>query len=96
MQARRLRREMTISHEEFFRLVPRALADIPFTRCGSRVEARCGERRIDIRLEPEFKRRLASLELPVTRISMALRGFGAEDEAAFLARFDLAFQKGGG
>lgn len=91
-----LQREMSISHEDFFRLLPGALGDMPFTRRGSRIEAGSGSRRVDIEVEPESRRRLVSLELPVTRVSISLSGFEPAEETAFLARFDLTYQRGGG
>ena len=87
---------MSISHHDFFRLLPLALSDMPFTRHGNRVEARRAGRCVEIDVGPESKRRLGALELPITRISINLSGFGAEEEAAFLERFDLAYRRGGG
>ncbi len=91
-----LTREMSISHEDFFRLLPRALGDMPFSRRGSRIEARSGKRRVCIEAGPESRRRLGSLELPVTRVRISLSGFLPAEQAAFLARFDLAYRRGGG
>lgn len=91
-----LTREMSISHEDFFRLLPRALGDMRICRHGSRIEACRGKQRICIEIGPESRRRLGSLQLPVTRVDISLSGFLPGEEAAFLTRFDLAYRRGGG
>jgi hypothetical protein len=93
----RLVKELGVSHREFFRLLPRALADAPYALEAGRVVTGQGPRRLEILLAPEAERRLsASVRFPVTRIELVFRGYAAAERAAFLLRFERAFQKGGG
>ena len=92
----RLTREMSITHREFFRLLPRAVGNAPISRQNGRVIVDANEGRVAIFLAAETLRKLAMLELPVTEITLEFTGFTDAAREAFLARFDLAFQKGGG
>ena len=91
-----LTREMSISHREFFRLLPRAVNDAAVSRQGNQVDIAIGAGMVRITLAPESVKKLATLEFPVTEITIEFNSFSAADRAAFLSRFDLAYQKGGG
>ncbi|GAB4399779.1 MAG: hypothetical protein OHK0048_13940 [Rhodoferax sp.] len=41
-------------------------------------------------------RHIASIRLPVLRVTFAFEGVSPADQAAFMARFDLYMQRGGG
>ncbi len=92
----RLTRKMSITHREFFRLLPRAVDNAPVSRQNGRVIVYANEGRVAIFLAAETLRKLAMLELPVTEITLEFTDFTDAAREAFLARFDLAFQKGGG
>ena len=87
---------MTISHQDFRRLLPKALGGIPVAEKGQRftVETENGE--VTILLGPEEVRKLASLALPRTLVSIDLSSHSQEQAEKFIRRFDLAYQKGGG
>ena len=89
-------REMSITHNEFFRLLPRAVNDAAVARQGNRIDITTGTGLVKITLAPETVRKLAMLEFPVTEVTIEFNGFSASERVAFLARFDLAYQKGGG
>ena len=91
-----LTREMSISHREFFRLLPRAVEGAPVTRQGTRVGITTDSGQVNITLAPERVRKLGLMEFPVTPVTIEFDGFNAAEQAAFLSRFDLAYQKGGG
>ena len=91
-----LTREMSISHREFFRLLPRAAGGAPVSRRGDQAEINTSSGVVRIMLAPETIRKLALMEFPVTEVTIEFNGFSASERAAFLARFDLAYQKGGG
>ena len=93
---RGLTREMSISHKEFFRLLPRAVNGMPVTRRGNVADIATGAGQVKITLAPERVRKLGLMEFPVTPVTIEFNGFSPADQAAFLARFDLAYQKGGG
>lgn len=92
----RVDKEMTISHRDFFRILPGALETDGFRVDGNCVTAGEGSRRLEIIVSPETQRRIALLTLPVTRVSLEFVGYEAEEAAAALSRFDRAFQRGGG
>ena len=89
-------REMSITHNEFFRLLPRAVNDAAVARQGNQVNITTGTGLVKITLAPETVRKLAMLEFPVTEVTIEFSGFSASERASFLSRFDLAYQKGGG
>ena len=94
--ATRLTREMSITHKDFFRLLPRAVNGAPVTRQGNQADIATGAGRVKITLAPETTKKLGMMEFPVTRVSIELSDFTPAGQAAFLARFDLAYQRGGG
>ena len=91
-----LNREMGLTHADFFRLLPQVLAGRCWRRSGATVTVTEGSRRLTIQLAPEAERRMASLRLPVTRVSLAFDGYTEQDSAAFIARLERYFQRGGG
>ena len=87
---------MSITHKEFFRLLPRAVNDAAVARKGNRISITTGTGLVKITLAPEIIRKLAIMEFPVTEVTIDFSSLSASQRAAFLARFDLAYQKGGG
>jgi hypothetical protein len=87
---------MSISHADFFRVVPAGLGRMRFTRTGLRIEASEGTRVIVIELSDERPRRLGALILPSVSVTVESTGFDDADWLGFLSRFDQAFQRGGG
>jgi hypothetical protein len=56
-----------------------------------------GSGRVSIHFEALPSVRLGGLlELPRARVTLSLEGVSLADRAAFLRRFDMAFQRGGG
>lgn len=96
MAAQLLKREMGLTHADFFRLLPQVLAGQCWRRSGATVIVTEGRRRLTIQLAPEAERRMASLRLPVTQVNLAFDGYTEQDSAAFLARLERYFQRGGG
>ena len=87
---------MSITHKDFFRLLPRAVNGVPVTRRDNQAHIATEAGRVKITLAPESIRKLGLMEFPVTGITIEFNGFSAAEQAAFLSRFDLAYQKGGG
>ncbi|MDE0154479.1 MAG: hypothetical protein OXS28_02610 [Gammaproteobacteria bacterium] len=94
--SRGLTREMSITHKDFFRLLPRAVNGAPVTRMGNQADIATEAGRVKITLAPESIRKLGLMEFPVTPVSIEFDGFNPADQTAFLSRFDLAYQRGGG
>ncbi|MDH3637807.1 MAG: hypothetical protein OES09_05020, partial [Gammaproteobacteria bacterium] len=57
-------KEMSISHHDFFRTLPRVLADTPYRIGETAVEVADGTRKLRITLAPETKRRMGAMQLP--------------------------------
>lgn len=87
---------MAITHKEFFRLLPTAIHNLSYRVAENIVDIRDGTGSITIKLESETRKIIASLSLPVTRISIKFNGVSDTDISIFLQHFLLAFQKGGG
>jgi len=96
MQAVSLTREMSITHDDFFRLLPGAISNAPFSTQQNEINIDTGKGSVTISLAAESLRKIASIQLPVTRMTMKFNGFTDDDRAEFLARFNLAYQRGGG
>lgn len=87
---------MAITHKEFFRLLPAALRDQDYEVSDNTVAIGDRSRTITIKLEDESRRTIASLSLPVTRLSITFKGFDETDIGIFIKHFDLVYRKGGG
>lgn len=91
-----LTREMSITRKEFFRLLPKAVESAPVSRRDDAVFITTKAGKVRVTLAPETTRKLGMLEFPATEITLEFTGFTDAARQAFLARFDLAFRKGGG
>lgn len=91
-----VKKEMAVTHADFFRSLPNALDGEIFRVEGARVtvEGRAGTWTID--LGPEGKRRIALLALPKTPVTLTFHGYSDGQREEALARFERAFQRGGG
>ena len=87
---------MSISHSDFFRLLPRAVGEHPYSINGTEVTIELASGRLEIRLSSEGIRQIASLTLPETVLEFSFSGVDATGRNAFLSQFDLAYQRGGG
>jgi len=88
-------KDMALTREDFARLLPEAAHGLPW-RVEDGVYRIGGAAGVDIRLEPLPDRRIALIALPRLRVTLAFRGWPAEEQRAFLDRFDTAFRRGGG
>lgn len=94
-----LQREMTISHREFHRLLPAAVPGYQINGAGTiaiRVQRPEHNQLLEIALGTERQRTLGALKLPVTDVRLRFSGFSETEFEAFLRRFDMAYQRGGG
>ena len=89
-------KEMGLSHEDFFRALPRALNGIEHSVQSDRVIVREGERSVTLELAPQTSRVLGAMRLPTTRVKLTFSGYNSRQAADFLAAFDLHFRRGGG
>lgn len=91
-----IKKEMGITHKEFFRNIPRALGTGDYVTRSDGVTLDDGERNLEISISEESKRRIALFSLPVTHVTLTFTGYGSAETARFMEKFDLAFQRGGG
>jgi hypothetical protein len=91
-----VRREMSITHDDFLRTLPEAMGDIPHTVSGTRITSEEDGKRLEINLSQEDERDVGSLELPVTFVDMNFSGFSEQQINEFFKRFDRYYQRGGG
>ena len=89
-------RELGLTHAEFLRFLPPAIAHRPFSVTGRRVQIEDGERHVLIELGPQQYRRIASLKLPYVEARFTFVGFEPAERKTFMARFERYFQRGGG
>jgi len=86
--------EMSLSREEFFRLLPAAVG--PFVVDGDTVRQSGGDRNWTIRLVPLAERRMGAAVVPRHRVEIILEGCLEAEAEAFMERFHRAFLRGGG
>lgn len=89
-------REMGLTHADFWRLLPRAMGEHPYTVSGNAVQATVAGGQLEITLGPAEERRIALLRLPYSVVSFTFTGLDELQQQAFKAHFDLHFQRGGG
>ncbi len=88
--------EMSISHQEFYRLLPFALKDIDYEISNGQINLSYADGNIQIKPGVEHERKIASLVLPVLHVIFIFTDISSEDNAQFLASFSRAYQRGGG
>ena len=87
--------EMSLSREEFFRLLPSAVGSHHVGKDGV-VSGSDGPRCWTIHLLPLSDGRLGRVALPRHQIEISFDGHTDEEVETFMARFHRGFQRGGG
>jgi hypothetical protein len=88
--------EMTISREEFLRLLPVALGQAFVPEPEGRFSGGAGARRWTLHLRPLAPRRLGSVVLPCHQVEFCFEGYSESEVTEFMARFHRGFHRGGG
>lgn len=89
-------REMGLTHDDFWRLLPKAMGEHSYEVEGTVVNASVSGGTLKIILGPTQERRIALLRLPYSEVSFEFNDVALEHQQAFKAHFDLHFQRGGG
>ncbi len=89
-------REYGLSHNDFFRIIPRIEPSWQQLDAHRVTVSRDDGRSLRIEISPEQVRKLASLRIPYIDITFRFAGWTEEQRAEFFDYFDRAFQKGGG
>ena len=87
---------MTLTREDFLRLLPGAVGHEPVQEVGDTFSGGDAPRTWILRLFPLENRRLGSVNLPCHRVDLQLDGYTAPEAEAFLGRFLQGSQRGGG
>lgn len=89
--------EMTITRDEFLRLLPRAVDHAPFTESPAGFELRAGDKlwRIGFEAMPDL-RPGGLIRMRRHRVSFEFEGHSEAEIEARLKRFELYFRRGGG
>jgi hypothetical protein len=91
-----VQREMTITHTDFFRILPKAINHQEYVMTDNQISVSVPMGSIKIKLSPEKHRVIGSLRLPVTNVEIEFDGFSVQQTEQFFQQFDLSFHKGGG
>jgi hypothetical protein len=89
-------REMTISHSDFLRILPKALKSYPYEHKDNVITVTLDKAEITIILSEERHRQIASLSLPVTDVTFQLKNVAESTKKDFFEQFDRAYHRGGG
>lgn len=89
-------REMTISHSDFFRLLPKAIKSYRYQQHDNHIKIFMNDDEICIFLSKERVRKIASLLLPVTDVTFQVENVAKNTQNEFFKQFDRAYQRGGG
>ena len=91
-----LRFETTTTRAEFVRVLPAAVGHADFVEEDDAFVHREGARQWRIRFAPLAELRLGLIRLERYQVEFEFEGYGAEEIAAFMQRFELHFRRGGG
>jgi hypothetical protein len=87
---------MTISHADFFRLLPKALDGRHHVISENSIRVTVETGSVEIGFSNEGIRKAGAFELPVTFITVQFENISDEARQRFLERFDMTYHKGGG
>ncbi len=89
--------EMGFSHQELLKVLPTAVEPYAINRISSdRYSMTRGKQVANLYLGPEKIRKIASLQLPVTQITIEFAHFSEVQRTEFLERFKKYLHRGGG
>ena len=91
-----VKKEMALTHADFFRIIPRALGSDNFDPSPTGVILSDGDKRLEITVGEERTRQIALMVIPACDVRLAFSGYLEEERKAALFLFDRMFQKGGG
>ena len=96
-QATIVKKEMGITHKEFYAELPQLLNDLPYHHNKDTIKFQINHKNVEIILGPEEFRQLSqTMRLPVTFVTLRFFDFSEEEIRSFIKHFNLRFMKGGG
>ena len=94
--AEQFQRDMGCTEAEWLGWLPAAMGDCPWQHAGQTAVATIGAGRLHLRWQVMPPRVIALMRMPVLQVNFALEGLDAQERYAFMKRFDLYMQRGGG
>lgn len=91
-----LRRMMSISEADFFRILPRALAPNVYSITQNVITVVLKHGSVDITLSPQPDKKFVTLLLPLLAVDIQFKGVSETDQNVFITQFDKSYQRGGG
>ena len=91
-----IQREMGLTQGEFFRTLHSVVIGTSLKVGNGEALIADGHRKLVIRPSNTRRRRIGSMQLPVTDIEFLFLGFSKAETTEFMARVDLYFRRGGG
>jgi hypothetical protein len=88
--------EMSISHNDFYRLLPIALKNLRYEVTNGVINFSYENGNIEINPGKEQNRKIASLILPVLHVNFTFTNITPGDKEQFLVNFNQTYQRGGG
>ena len=94
--AERFERDMACTEAEWLRWLPAAMGEHPWQVSGASLRAQIGPGRLHIGWQAVAPRTIALMRLPRLAVVFQFHGLDAVQRHAFMKRFDLYMQRGGG
>jgi len=89
-------REMACSEFDWLRWLPAAVGDVHWKQQASSAGVRLGDGALGLKWQVAAPRVIGLISLPVLKVSFRFAGVGEQQRHAFMTRFDLYMQRGGG
>lgn len=94
--AEQFQRDMGCTEAEWLGWLPAAVGDCPWQRTASTAVATIGPGRLHLRWQVMPPRVIVLMRMPVLRVNFEFEALDADQRYAFMKRFDLYMQRGGG
>jgi len=92
----RFEREMTCSELDWLRWLPAAVGEHHWKQQPGSAGVRIGDGALGLKWQVAAPRVVGLISMPVLRVSFRFAGVDAPQRHAFMTRFDLYMQRGGG
>lgn len=92
----RFERDMACTEAEWLRWLPGAIGDCQWTLADHAARVRIGQGALDLSWRDAPARVIGLVRLPRLLVTFAFDGVGDDERGAFMKRFDLYMQRGGG